>query len=35
MEAINKYKFLFEESVKIKSIIKEHIQLLQINTNPI
>ena len=35
MEAINKYKFLFEESIKINSIIKEHIRLLVINTIPI
>ena len=35
MEAINKYKFLFEESIKINSVIKEHIRLLVINTNAI
>ena len=35
MEAINKYKFLFEESIKINSVIKEHIRLLVINTNSI
>ena len=35
MEAIIKYKFLFEESIKINSVIKEHIRLLVINTNAI
>ena len=35
MEATNKYRFLFEESIKINSILKEHIRSLVINTNPI
>ena len=35
MEAINKYRFLFEESIKINSILKEHIRSLVINTSPI
>ena len=35
MEAINRYKYLFEESIKINSIVKEHIRSVVINTNPI
>ena len=35
MKAINKYRYIFEESIKINSIIKEHIRSLVVNTNPI
>lgn len=35
MEAIKKYRFLFEESIKINSILKEHKRSLVINTSPI
>ena len=35
MIAIEKYRYLFEESIKINTIIKDHIQSLVINNNPI
>lgn len=35
MIAINKYKHSFEESIKINTIIKDHIQSLVVNNNPI
>ena len=35
LKAITKYRHLFDESIKINSIIKEHIRSLVINTNPI
>ena len=35
MIAINRYKHLFEGSIKINTIIKDHIQSLVVNNNPI
>ena len=35
MIAINKYRYLFEESIKINTIIKDHIRSLVVNNNPI
>ena len=35
MIAIEKYRYLFEESIKMNTIIKDHIQSLVVNNNPI
>lgn len=33
MIAIEKYRYLFEESIKINAIIKDHIRLLVVNND--
>ena len=35
MIAINKYRYLFEESIKINTILKDYIRSLVVNNNPI
>ena len=35
MIAIDKYRYLLEESIKINTIIKDHIRSLVVNNNPI